>query len=111
MNSDFQKGFEVGFETGYDAGVQAAILAITNHAFSKNQSLALIESLNLPAKVSHRLRVSGIRTVGALTRLSPEQILSIRNIGALGLQAIVDKLSSLGLNLAPETSVPFNPAT
>ncbi len=59
-----------------------------------------IEELGLTARAENCLRAAKIKTVGELTKWSPEQLMSLQNFGEKSLVDIVDKLAEIGLFLA-----------
>ena len=58
-----------------------------------------IEELDFAWRIYNCLKRAGINTVQDLTERTIEDILGIKNLGRHHLQAIVDKLHSLGLDL------------
>ena len=63
---------------------------------------ASIEELDLSVRSHNCLMRAGIGTVAELTKFSASELARIRNMGRVSLREIEEKLSALGLSLAPE---------
>ncbi len=61
-----------------------------------------VEQLDLSVRTMNCLRRGGITTVGELVSKKPKDLLKLRNFGQKSFQEIQEKLSVLGLSLAPE---------
>lgn len=61
-----------------------------------------VERMDLSVRTMNCLRRSGITTVGELVSKKPKELLKLRNFGQKSFQEIEEKLSVLGLALAPD---------
>ena len=60
-----------------------------------------IEELDLSVRSYNCLKRAGINTVEDLTNRTEEDMMKVRNLGRKSLEEVLQKLSALGLSLAP----------
>jgi DNA-directed RNA polymerase subunit alpha len=60
-----------------------------------------IEELDLSVRSYNCLKRAGINTVEDLTNKNEEDMMKVRNLGKKSMEEVINKLNSLGLNLAP----------
>jgi DNA-directed RNA polymerase subunit alpha len=64
-----------------------------------------VEQLDLSVRTMNCLRRGGITTVGELISKKPKDLLQLRNFGQKSFQEIQERLSELGLSLAPQAEL------
>lgn len=87
---------------------QADIIQQTNNKHDKETDEILCQSiniLNLSVRSSNCLSNKGIETIGQLIRISPEDLLKIKNFGRKSLREISSKLSKYDLKLGSKTEI------
>lgn len=62
-----------------------------------------VDQLDLSVRTMNCLRRSNIATVGELIAKGPKELLKLRNFGQKSYQEIEDRLSTMGLSLAPKS--------
>lgn len=65
-----------------------------------------IEELDLPIRAYNCLNYESIETIEDLVKLSQDELLDIKSLGAKGFKAIIVKLHSLGLDIRPNNINP-----
>lgn len=88
-DSVFYGDFAIGDET-----------ALTDDQIAEREKLSLpITELNLSVRARKATSKFGVKTVGDLVKLSPEDLMEARNFGVTSLNEIREKLAEQGLKL------------
>ena len=89
---------------GLSKDVSTTTAQVDNTEKAKNDAIdsMTIEELDLSVRSFNCLKRANINTVGELINCTEEDMMRVRNLGRKSLEEVINKLSSLGLSLAPE---------